>query len=965
MSEENAQRPTYWRSLKELEGLAAPPGLREFTPDFWAKTLNRRDFLKLMAASAALAGLTACRRPVERIVPFDEEPEGVIPGKPLFFATALTLGGYARGALVESHEVRPTKVEGNPRHPDSLGATDVFMQAAILDLYDPDRSQGVQEAGLPSTWPACAAALRRAAEAVDGGRGAGLRILTGATASPTLAAQIEALRRRYPELRWHVHEPAAGDLYAGTRSAFGTELSVAYRLERADVLVAFDANPLFGEPGSLACARAFGDRRDPDAGREPLRVYAAETNVSMLGACADHRLALRPSQVPATLAALAREIGVAAPGSAAPKGSERWLKAAAADLRRAGRAGLVVVGSRQPAEWQALGHAVNERLGSLGHAVEFRDRVLAGPAEAASSFSDLCHDLRAGRVAALLVLGCNPAYSAAPGDGFAEAAGRAPFSLHLGTHQDETAAVCRWHVPMAHPLESWGDARAFDGTASIQQPLIAPLYNGVGPHEVLSALAGAPVSAHDAVRAHWESRGLAGRRWDEALRDGVIAGTALSPRAPRLLASYRAPRPPAESESLEVSWRPSPSVWDGSRANNGWLMELPEPMSKLTWGDGAHLAPSLAKKLGVEQGDVLSLRVDGRSIELPAVLSPGHADGAVTVSLGYGRVRCGRVGERVGASAYLLRGSDAQWAAAGLAATRTGRSAPLPGTQGSQEMWGRDIIREATYERYKAEPRFPKREDDDKVPPTLYYAPPVMDGEHQWGMSIDLSRCIGCNACVIGCQAENNIPVVGAEQVAAGRHMHWIRIDRYYKGEADSPTFAFQPVPCMHCEHAPCEEVCPVGATVHSPEGLNEMVYNRCVGTRYCSNNCPYKVRRFNFFRYGDQESDVVKLARNPDVKVRELGVMEKCSYCIQRIQEARLNSEKENRPIEDGEIKTACQAACPTRAITFGDLADRKSRARKLRDQERTYSLLAELGTRPRTTYLGRVTNPKEEPRA
>ncbi|HVE12469.1 MAG TPA: 4Fe-4S dicluster domain-containing protein, partial [Elusimicrobiota bacterium] len=555
-----------------------------------------------------------------------------------------------------------------------------------------------------------------------------------------------------------------------------------------------------------------------------------------------------------------------------------------------------------------------------------------------SSLGELCRDMAAGEVSLLLMLGVNPAYSAPPGAGFAEALARVPFSLHLGLHADETAELCAWHAPMAHPFEAWGDARAFDGTASIQQPLIAPLYGGASAHELLSSASG-----HEAVRGFWAARGVAGSAWDSAVREGVIPGTRYPARPTPIAAAWRPPRLAAERPSLELCLRPSPAVRDGGAANNPWLQELPDPVTKLTWGDAALLSPRLAARLGVANGDVLALSVEERSLEAPAWVVAGQADETVTLSLGYGRRRGGRWAEGTGASAYVLRSRDGEWRRSGLAARPTGGRRELPCTQGSQEMEGRDLIREGAL----------ARGDEENPPPSLY--PPMPGGEHAWGMSIDLARCIGCNACVVACQAENNVPWVGPEEVRRGRHMHWLRVDRYYKGDPAEPAgMAFQPVPCMHCEHAPCEEVCPVGATVHSPEGLNEMVYNRCVGTRYCSNNCPYKVRRFNFFRFSTDDA-VAQLAANPDVSVRERGVMEKCTYCVQRIQGVRVAAEKEGRPIADGEVITACQAACPSRAIVFGDLRDPKSAVLALRKSPRSYGLLSELGTRPRTTYLAR----------
>ncbi|HXT01943.1 MAG TPA: TAT-variant-translocated molybdopterin oxidoreductase, partial [Elusimicrobiota bacterium] len=913
----------YWRSLEEL---AETEEFRDFArhefpagADLWPEPATRREFLRLMGASLAVAFFAGCRRPLDAIVPYSEAPPDAVPGKPLYFASALPHQGYARGVLVENHQGRPTKIEGNPAHPDSLGATDLFMQAAILGFYDPDRSQAATLDGEIATWDDFRGALAGVAALQDDKKGAGLRVLTETVTSPTLAAQMSRLRRRFPKARWHRWEPAGRDnARAGAALAFGEPVETIYRVEKADVIVSLDADFLVAMPGGLRYARDFSARRAPP---NMNRLYVVETNPSVTGGMADHRLPARPSAI----AELALDLEEALSGRSAPRRAGRsaaesaWLAAAAADLRRSRGTGLVIAGEGQPPLVHALAHAMNRALGGAGRTVSYAEPVEAEPEDHLASLKALAHDMRGGKVDAVLILGGNPAFNAPADLGFADALARVPFRAHLSLEDDETSASCRWHVPEAHPLESWGDLRAFDGTVSIVQPQIQPLYDGKTSAEVLSALLDEePRSAHDLVRERWA---VGEDSWRRALSDGVLEGTAAKPLSPALK-SFPRSRPGTPPEGLEVVFQSDPTVGDGRHANNGWLQELPKPMTKLTWDNAALLAPALAERLGVENGDVVELAREGRSLEAPVWIVPGHADGAVTLTLGYGRSRAGRVARGAGVNAYALRTSDALWSGGGVAARRAGRRAELAATQHHFSMEGRGLVRVGTAAEHARTPGFAKRPGEKPTAAeTLYgYSKPAVSSQYAWGMAIDLNKCIGCAACTLACQAENNIPVVGKDQVSRGREMHWIRVDRYFSGDLDTPSIVSQPVPCMHCEDAPCEPVCPVGATQHSEEGLNEMVYNRCVGTRFCSNNCPYKVRRFNFFFYSDYTTPSVRMVYNPDVTVRSRGVMEKCSYCVQRIQDVRIKAEKENRPIRDLEILTACQQACPTQAIVFGD---------------------------------------------
>ena len=962
----------YWRSLEEL---AETDEFRDFVAhefpsgaDLLGPT-SRRDFLKLMGASLAVAFFSGCRRPLEAIVPYNAAPDDAVPGKPLYFASALSLSGYARGVLVENHEGRPTKIEGNPSHPDSLGATDIFMQAAALGFYDPDRSQAVTLDGDISTWAAFDAALAAVASRQAASNGAGLRVLSEATTSPTLGAQFERLRRRFPAARWHRYEPVGRDnARAGARLAFGEPVETHYRFDSADVVVSLDADFLVAMPGGLRYARDFAARRAPG---QMNRLYAAETNPSITGAMADHRLPLRPSAIEDLARSLAASVAgemAAPPRRAWSRAEAAWLNAAVADLHRRAGASLVVAGETQPPLVHALAHAMNHTLGNVGITVVHTEPVEVDPVDQLESLRALAADMRAGRVEALLILGGNPVFNAPADLDFASALARVPFRARLGVEEDETSAACRWHLPEAHPLESWGDLRAYDGTVSIVQPQIHPLYDGRSIPEIISLLLDpSPRSGHDIVRGHWKDHAHFidfDGSWHKTLNDGVMAETAAKTKSVKIRTGLGRAEPVGENASnLELAFQPDPTIGDGRHGNNAWLQELPKPLTKLTWDNAALLAPALAERLGVGNGDVIELARAGRTVEAPVWIVPGHADGAVTLTLGYGRSRAGRVGRGAGFNAYTLRTSDAMWSGGGLSVRRTGRTSKLVSTQHHYSMEGRDLIRVATAEEYARDPRFAQKlGETPAAKETLYdYSKPSSSPDYAWGMAIDLNKCIGCNACMIACQAENNIPIVGKEQVAAGREMHWIRVDRYYTGELDAPLIYSQPVTCMHCEDAPCEPVCPVGATQHSEEGLNEMVYNRCVGTRFCSNNCPYKVRRFNFLNYTKVEGPL-KMLQNPDVTVRSRGVMEKCTYCVQRIQCAKIGAEEDGRLVRDGEIAPACAQACPARAIVFGNLKDADSEVSRLKRDPRDYGLLTELGTRPRTSYQARLRNPNPE---
>jgi MoCo/4Fe-4S cofactor protein with predicted Tat translocation signal len=987
----------YWRTLEELAGNPHFDDLlhREFPrhASEWDDAVDRRNFLKLMGASLALAGMAGCGRPDENnIVPYVKQPDGMILGRPRFYATAMPFGADAIGVLVESHEGRPTKLEGNPDHPSSLGSTSTMVQASILNLYDPDRSQTTQFHGEIRTWSAFLEAAQSLATAAKAQNGAGFRILTGTVTSPTLGGQIKKLLTLYPQAKWHQWEPAIGDgAREGAKLAFGRYVNTVLVPGKANVIVSLDSDFLASGPGHIAYAKQFSRRRKLDTPSDTMsRLYVAEPTPTVTGSSADHRLPVRASDIELLARALAAKVATG-PAVTLPAATDKWLTTVAQELQKERGASLVVAGDQQPATVHALAHAINASLGNVGTTVYYTEPVETEPTANLESLRQLCSDMHAGKVDTLLILGGNPAYNAPHDFDFLEKLKKVHTSIHLSPYFDETSAYCNWHIPESHFLETWSDARAYDGTASIIQPLISPLYFTKSAHDVVAAFSDKPGNPpYELVRAYWteatsHSEVSVEFSWKKWLNDGIIPGTKFSPSNAELKwsASSLPAFQPAPAGQIEFIFRPDPSVYDGRFANNGWLQELPKPLTKITWDNAALVSPKYAQKLellhrvearGGEHGQVRSRVVDvelnGSKVTAATWTLPGQAEDTVVLPLGYGRTRAGFTGSNKGFNAYVVRTSNGLWVSTDGKITPTDDTYPLACTQYHFNMEGRQILSTASLAEYKKNPGFAHEGAE---------APPKDDSLYQeftypgyaWGMAIDLNKCNGCNACVIACQSENNIPVVGKDQVMRGREMHWIRVDRYYthaesptndpstyNPSLDNPETFFQPVPCMQCENAPCEQVCPVAATVHSAEGLNDMVYNRCIGTRYCSNNCPYKVRRFNFLRFQDWETKQLKLLRNPEVTVRSRGVMEKCTYCVQRINNVRIDAEKQNRPIRDGEIVTACESACPSEAIVFGNANDPNSRVARLKAQQRNYSILAELNARPRTTYLAAVRN-------
>jgi molybdopterin-containing oxidoreductase family iron-sulfur binding subunit len=992
---------TYWRSLDELADSAEFRGYveRQFPgqAEAMGSSFSRRQFLQVMAASMLLgAGISGCRRWPERdLAPFTNRPEGVIPGESEYYATAMELDGVAKPLLVKARDGRPIKIEGNPLHPASMGTADLFAQASVLGLYNPFRSRGVvhRQAGKPSpgSWSQFVDFAKLHFQALRAKGGSGLAILTEPTSSPTTLAVAQRFRQALPRARWYVHSALGADRDPGAGAPDGAPRRRVLHLDRARVIACFDADLLMKHPDALRHTRdLLQGRRDVDNTGQMNRLYVAESTLTVTGTMADDRLAVRSGDMPAMLQALAAAIRAGGtPGASLPTEAQAFIRRLATDLLAARGASLVAAGSNVPGV-QALVQSINQDLGNYAHTLDLIDSP--APVSQPDALAHLCRDAR--DIDTLLILSGNPLFEA-PGDtDVAAALAGIATTIYLGLEFNETAQACTWHINQAHYLESWGDTRAWDAAASVAQPLILPLFGGKTPAELLATLLNEPTTdAYGLVRQTWATilpKDDFEKRWRRVLHDGLLPDSAAAPVAPGVWKPSPAPSSQAAGP-FELVFLQDLKLYDGRFADCAWLQELPDPMTKVVWDNAALIAPGDAKDLGLAHGDQLEITAHGRSITAPVFILPGQACGSIAISLGYGRAVAGPVGRAIGVNAYPLRSTQDPWLAPSVTVRKTGSRYDLVTTQdhffidavGMKTRAQRvpECVRELSITQLaaaagaKPEPAPLQLWDN----PVHYKQDPTID--YMWGMAIDLNTCIGCNACVIACQAENNIPVVGKEQASKGREMFWIRIDRYFRGDAFSPAVQaiHQPVACMQCETAPCEEVCPFAATTHSREGLNMQVYNRCVGTRYCQNNCPYKVRRFNFFDwhardprrtaptppwldFPDTQSQTVdqilRMVFNPDVTVRMRGVMEKCSYCIQRIEAARSLAGNEGRPIRDGEITPACAQTCPAQAIVFGNLKDPNSKVRKLQDSQRSYGLLADLNTRPRTQYLARVRN-------
>ncbi len=925
--------------------------------------LSRRAALKLLGAGAA-AACAACERKHEELVPYVRVPEHELPGIALRYATTLrSVHGDAHGVIATTYTGRPTKLDGNPLHPASLGATDVFTQAALVDLYDPDRSQAPLHGDALESASAFTAALERNVAPLRERRGEGLALVTPAVYSPAFARSLEALFASQPNARWYRYDPVSRAAQrAAATTVFGRPLDAVYRLERARRVLTLDADLLNGVPGHLAYARRFAhERAEPHA--DMPRLYSVEAQPSVTGMRADHRLQLAASRVTAFAFALAAKLGVGGPAGFEGNAGERaWLEAVARDLASNRGASVVAPGPYLPQSVHEICHWLNDALGAGEGPLYYIPAVETEPTAPAGELAALCSEIEAGRVDTLAIVDRNPVYDASCAAQLAELLPRVPLAVHAGLYRDETAQRCAWHVPLHHELESWGDARAFDGTVSFAQPLVPPLVEGVSALELFSALTGSErTPPQQALEAAWrganEPEARFGERWREALRRGVLddtaaAGVAVAPRG-------RPPAPPgAVAAGLELQLRPDTKLWDGRFARNDWLQELPDMLTTRVWGNAIELAASTAAAIGAASGDLVEIALpSGAALKAAAYVAPGHPAGALTLTLGYGRADSMKE-TASSANAFRLRAAPDQWSVVGVELRRAAGRGELILRQPQQTAEGRQPVRRGTLAGYLANPESLANER----PGVSLYPEWPRRAEYRWALSIDLDRCIGCAACTIACQAENNIPVVGKDEAAIGRIMHWMRVDRYHDDTTPRARAVVQPVPCMHCEDAPCEYVCPVGATQHDSEGLNVMVYNRCIGTRDCSQNCPYKVRRFNWLDYNYGSGEDWAPLKNPNVTVRSRGVMEKCTYCVQRISAARQTAQIEDRRIRDGELVTACQAVCPTEAIVFGDLDTPESAVNRRRAEPRHYTLLPEVNTRPRTTYLARVDNPNPD---
>ena len=1024
----------YWRTLDEVSHS------EEFNTWFEDEfpnrkdllTIDRRTLLKFAGASLALAGLSGCRGvflPEEKLVPYVKAPEELVPGKALFYASAVTLAGYATGVLVEQHEGRPIKLEGNPDHPASLGALDSISQSEVLNFYDPDRSQNVMDKNGIATWEEFQKVLKDQMEARVSTGGKGIAMLFGTVTSPTLGDMVEKFKKKYPAAKVYSWEPAGrSSVNSAVASVTGKPGVPVYDFSKAKVVVTVDGDFLSNSdnPGALVYARQFAQsRRVLGKTGEMSRLYAIEASSGLVGAMADHRYMVKPSEVYGAACALAKEIGVSGPSAEATGVLKGDIAAIVKDLKANIGQSIVVAGEHQPAEVHAIAFMINNALGNVGKTVKF----VASPEASAGygTIEDLTKDLSIGLIDLLYISNSNPVYTAPADLKFADNLAKAKLKISLTGTPDETSALCDWTLPMAHTLEAWGDARSFEGTVTIQQPIIAPLFDGRSEIELFSNFMGENRGGYDILRTYWQANGMGTKdfekTWRTAIHNGTVANTASATLA---MATLAPTLPPviAPTAGLEAAFIPDSAVFDGRFGNNGWLQELPRPLTKVVWDNVVTLSVTDAAALNVKTDEMVKVTTPVGEIDGIVYVLPGQAPGSVTMNLGYGRTSGGTLatvgisngGDQGGGfDSYKLRTSKSLHYTQITSITSLNTEQHLASTQGHSPLGGskvpdkRDIIRVGTLAAYlkaaeeseKEQTQEKKQEkfdealkigqspDKKEIREGNLYPEEVFewDGD-QWGMTIDMNACTGCGACVTACQAENNISVVGKEQVGKGREMHWIRLDRYYTGSDENPEVVWQPVACVHCEKAPCEPVCPVAATIHSHEGLNQMVYNRCVGTRYCSNNCPYKVRRFNYLNWTDNQEQftkkvqpwntrvipgpikepksdgiqLLKLLNNPDVTVRSRGVMEKCTYCVQRINEARIESKKAGRRIADGDVITACQQSCPSQAIVFGNIADKNSKVSKLRNDPRSYLLLEELQTRPRTSHLAKLRNPNPE---
>jgi len=973
-TQSNKNQKEYWRSLDQL---ADTPGFkdilqREF-PEHASEMTNpvtRRKFLGLMGASIAFAGLASCRRPVEKIVPYVKQPENIIPGMPKFYATTMPVGRHALGLVVESHEGRPTKIEGNKAHPFSLGKTNIFAQSEILNMYDPDRSQNPVHEGEMASWTNFIDFWKARHDVFLKSAGEGLAIISGEISSPSMHRLYNVFRKNFPKALWSVNESVSyQNQHDGLKTASGAEIYPNYAYDKAKVVLSLDHDFLGTAPDSVKSNMDFANaRRVENVKDEMNRLYVLESSFSTTGGMADHRLQLNQGQIEGFARQLAVAFGLV--NEAQKVVDEKWVAALVKDLKANTGESLIVCGFRQSAAVHALVYALNAQLKNAGTTVTYHESpyLLTG-----TSLAEFSHALDAGTVKTVVTMDANPVYNAPADFHMKEKLAKVDELIVLSSHLDETAKLSKWQIPLAHFLESWGDAGAVDGTLSVTQPLIRPLYKSQSMTSFMYVLVnGAAKKDFDIIKETWKDllkTATLGKPWRRILHDGVWANSPSTLASPGLNKSAalalinKLPNnvPVLSASNLEVVIHASATMYDGRYANNGWMMECPDPVTKLAWDNAALIGPETAKELGLKSEDMVTLTVNGEEFSTAIFVMPGQAKYVFSLELGYGRDGVGRIANGAGFNVNSMRTSKNMYTAQNVSFRRMPNTYPLANTQDHGSMEGRPIVREATLEKYHEEPNFAP-EMVEHPPLKALFDELVYDTGNQWGMAIDLNTCTGCNTCVVACQGENNIPIVGKEQVKNGREMHWIRLDRYFSGDMDAPEMVFQPVACHQCENAPCEQVCPVQATLHDEEGLNVMIYNRCIGTRYCSNNCPYKVRRFNFFNYTNELPETVKMAQNPDVTVRFRGVMEKCTYCTQRIQRGKIAAKNDARELKDGDIVSACQQACPADAIAFGNILDKNSKVYKWKKQNRDYEMLAELDIRPRTSFLAKLRNPNPE---
>ncbi len=976
-------KKTYWKSLNQLNGSSEYKEFlyREFPENAWELTdeISRRHFVTIMGASVALAGLTGCRRPVEKIVPYSKAPEQIIPGIPLYYATTMPFGLHSYGLIVKSNEGRPTKIEGNPKHPSTKGTANTRIQAHILDLYDPDRAQRIVHNGQEDNWANFVTNWQNAYPSMMQTKGKGLAILTSSMHGPTAKRLENQYKSVFPQAIWVTYEPtSAENQIKGAQLATGTPLVPQFHLQKARVILSIDSDFTLTEGENLQYIKGYSKGRHVNSPQDRMnRLYVVENNHTLTGGLADHRRALPAHHIPAFVAQMGTTLarmGIAIPELPASQNQvvdPDWVQALCKDLVENRGQSLIMLGYRHPPQLHALVLAINQALGNFDRTLTFH-QLSDMIAPDRSQLDVLKTAIDNGQIKTLYILDGNPVYDM-PGElNIGQLLQTVPESVYLASHENETAEQCTWVIPKTHFLEEWADTRSWDGTASIVQPLIDPLFAGHSSLEILDMIVnGSDRRPYEIIRETWRNFLTDAdfeKMWRKILFDGIWQDSAYSPVTPSLDISAiknaldAIDFTPVEfsADHMELTLSADPAVFDGRFANNAWLQELPDTVTKVAWDNCLMISIDTAKELNLENENVVTVSANGQQIDLPVWIVPGHADYSATVYLGYGRTKAGRVGNDIGFDLYPWLKTDSFFVQ-GVTLNHTGRSYPLASTQDHASLEGRPLVREGTLSEYQKKPHF--AQEMVKHPPAKnLWGNRDYDTGYQWGMVIDLNACVGCNACTMACQSENNIPVVGKTQVKKGREMHWIRVDRYFTGDIDDPQTSLQPVPCMHCETAPCEQVCPVAATVHDNEGLNVMTYNRCIGTRYCSNNCPYKVRRFNFFNYTGDMPELHKMIQNPDVTVRSRGVMEKCTYCLQRINAAKQRAQNEGRELRDDEIKTACQQTCPADAITFGDIRNPESQVSKLKNADRRYDMLSELNVRPRTSYLAKLRNPNPD---